>query len=307
VLNNTMVLRLSWCFIVVTILLLLCGVSGEMELHTQDEPEERRRRTEAMDGLYIETFIGTGTDSSTGDDGLASSATISSPEQIWIDGAETYMYVADFGANQVRRVDLGDNIITTFAGTGTASSSGDGGQASSATINGPKGVHGDTLGNVYITEYSAHTVRIVSSTGIIELYAGTSGTSGAATSALNLLATSALLNFPWFLAGDTAANVYIADSANNIIRKVLYTTRVISTYAGGGSGGDNAVATSGSLNTPAGIFMDSNTDLYIGEYNGQVVKKVTLAGVLSTVAGSGIASMPLLVPFTILRACTFHL
>jgi hypothetical protein len=205
-------------------------------------------QTLALD-LYITTFVGTGAGSSAGDGGAASAANINSPRQTWIDSGQEYLYVVEYTGNRVRRVALNSgNIVTTFAGTGNASSTGDNGPASSATLKGPVGVHGDSIGHFYISELNAHQVRVVdASSGIIEKYAGTTNSAGS--SGDEGAATSAQLNGPHYLAGVTAGNLFIADFENHKTRKVAFTTGIISTYAGTGIGSsvDNVDATSGIL------------------------------------------------------------
>ena len=140
----------------------------------------------------------------------------------------------------------GTDTITTIAGTGTAGSSGDGGQATSAQLNRPRGVAIDAQGNVYVADENAHRVRKVSG-GIITTVAGT-GTAGF--SGDGGQATSAQLKGPTGVAVDAQGNLYIADYGNNRIRKV--SGGIISTVAGtgtAGSTGDGGQATSAQLNS----------------------------------------------------------
>ncbi len=99
----------------------------------------------------ITLFAGTGASSSTGDGGLAVSATIKSPYGVWRDPASGTVYISEFSGNYIRKVSA-SNIITTLAGTGAASSSGDNVQASAANINSPAQIHGDSSGNLYVAE-----------------------------------------------------------------------------------------------------------------------------------------------------------
>ncbi len=173
------------------------------------------------------------------------------------------------------------SVISTIAGTGTASYSGDGGAATSATINAPVGVAIDTSGNVYFNEWDNHRVRkITSSTGIITTYVGTGSASYSGDGGV---ASSAALKNPDGLCMDTSGNttsdtyipycapsyshlqflgnLYIADSGNSRIRKVTASTNVISTIAGTGSGsysGDNGEATSAALYNPVGVAVDTS-------------------------------------------------
>ncbi len=169
-------------------------------------------------------------------------------------------------------------IITTIAGTGAASYSGDNGQATSASMNNPEGIAIDStgsslllvyfssyftnlhsLGNLYIADLLNHRVRKVTvSTGIITTIAGSS-TSGSY-SGDNGPATAATLNVPNGVAIDTAGNIYIADYSNHRIRKVTVSTGIITTIAGTGTAsysGDNGPATSATLCGPSDVALGS--------------------------------------------------
>ena len=172
------------------------------------------------------------------------------------------------------------SVISTIAGTGTASYSGDGGQATSAAINTPCGIVIDSSGNVYFSNNGNNRVRkITASTGIIATYAGNgasgySGDGGAATSVavygpngLSIdssgTATNNIYITVHYLIDIThlVGNLYIADQGNHRIRKVTASTSVISTIAGTGSttySGDNGPATSATLYQPIGVAVDTS-------------------------------------------------
>jgi len=183
-------------------------------------------------------------------------------------------YIADTGNNAVRMVtSLG--TINTIAGIGSsAGNGGDGGAAISATLNQPHAIAVDVNKNVYIADYQNNKIRMVlNSAGTISTYAGT-GTSG--NSGDGGPATYALLNGPQGVAVDSNGNVYISDSANNIIR-MDNTLGIISTIAGTGTAGDLGdgwVATSARMNGPQGIWVDANNNVYIADYNNNKIKVV---------------------------------
>ena len=135
------------------------------------------------------------------------------------------LYIADTANNMVRRVSNG--VISNFAGTGTAGSSGDGSAATSAQLNGPQGLAVDSAGNLYIADTQNHRVRKVTG-GTISTVAG-SGTAGFAGD--GGAAGSAQLNLPFGVAVDAAGNLYIAEFGNNRVRKVAANGN-ISTLAG---------------------------------------------------------------------------
>ena len=180
-------------------------------------------------------------------------------------------------------------IITTIAGTGSTSYSGDNGQATSAGVVLPWGVAVDASGNVHIVENGSHRVRKVTvSTGIITTIAGT-GSAGF--SGDNGQATSAALYYPEGIALDSAGNVYIAVVYNNRVRKVTISTGIITTVAGTGTysySGDNGPATSAGFNNLEGVALDSSGNIYIAESFNHRIRKVTVStGIITTFAGSG--------------------
>ncbi|MCB4792410.1 MAG: carboxypeptidase regulatory-like domain-containing protein [Elusimicrobia bacterium] len=181
---------------------------------------------------------------------------------------------------------FGQDVITTFAGTGTYGYSGDGGLAASARLYNPKGVAVDNnSGVVYICDSNNHRIRKVNASGIISTFAGT-GTAGF--SGDGSLATSAELDTPYGVAVDTSGNVYISDQGNNRIRKVN-TSSTIATFAGGGTGGlgDGGPATSAQLNSPYGVAVDSSGNVYISDQGNNRIRKVNTSGTIATFAGGG--------------------
>jgi sugar lactone lactonase YvrE len=225
----------------------------------------------------IHTFAGNGTAGYSGDNGPATSATLS-PAGIAVDSAGN-LYIAD--SNRIRKISKG--TITTVAGNGTYGFSGDNGPATSAQLFNPQGVAVDAAGNLYIADTYNNRIRKVSN-GVITTVAG-NGTSGSRDE--NIPATSAQLNWPYGVAVDAAGNIYIANTYNNRVCKV--SGGMITTVAGNGThgyGGDNGPATAAQLSWPDGVAVDAAGNLYIADTDNDRIRKVS-GGVITTVAGNG--------------------
>ncbi len=236
----------------------------------------------------IDTIAGTGTSGySVSEDGAAATAArLSSPSDIAVDDAGN-VYIADRINHRIRRVDAATGNISTYAGTGTTGSAGDGGPATSAQFDQPSSVAFDGAGNLYIADRNNHRIRKITPAGVISTVAGT-GTNGYRASDDGAAATSAQLNGPYGVAADGAGNLYIADTSNDRIRKVD-TAGMITTVAGTGTAGfsgDGGPALSAQINAPGEVTLDAAGNIYID--SGNRIRKVTPAGVISTVAGTGI-------------------
>jgi uncharacterized protein (TIGR03437 family) len=226
----------------------------------------------------ITTVAGTGTAGYTGDSGPAASARLNRPEGVALDSAGN-LYIADYNNYRVREVSNG--VIATVAGSGVWGYGGDNGPAIAAQLYLPTGVAVDSAGNLYIADRSNNRIREVSN-GVIGTVAG-----GGLVLGDNGPATSAQLYLPAGVAVDSAGSLYIADSLNNLIRKV--SNGVITTVAGNGTpgySGDNGPATSAQLNGPTAVALDAAGNLYIADYTNCIIRKVS-GGVITTVAGNG--------------------
>ena len=178
--------------------------------------------------------------------------------------------------------------ISTVAGDGTSGNGGDGGPATSAQLNGPEDVVVDASGAMWIGDDDNCEVRRVDPSGTITTVAG-DGTCGY--SGDHGPATAAELSDADGIAVDPAGNLYIADSFNNVIRKVD-TAGIITTYAGTGAAGysgDHGPATSADLDYPWGVRLDRSGDLYVTDSLNNVVRMIDTAGTITTVAGTGVA------------------
>jgi hypothetical protein len=234
----------------------------------------------------ISTIAGNGVAGFSGDGGPATSAELHNPYGVAADSAGN-IYIADTQNNRIRKVAGG--IITTVAGNGAPSFSGDGGLAVSAGLNNPTDVAVDILGNIYIADQRNNRIRMVSTAGIISTVAG-DGVVGYAGD--GGLATSAALYYPTGVAVDQFYNIYIADSDNQRVRMITYSTGIITTVAGNGNVGystANGPATSIGLHNPTGVAVNGTGSFFIADYGNQCIREVT-AGISTTVAGNGTAS-----------------
>jgi sugar lactone lactonase YvrE len=190
---------------------------------------------------------------------------------------------------RIRTVTAATTIITTVAGNGANAYSGDGGQATAASINYAADVALDTAGNIYITDYYSNRVRMVSkATGIITTVAG-NGAQGYIGDGGQ--ATGAEFYYPQGIAVDDSGNMYIGDKMNNVIRKVKASTGIISTYAGNGTqtySGDGSAATATGLAPTGCIALDTARNLYITDTKNYRVYMVNAkTGIITTLAGNG--------------------
>jgi len=268
------------------------AVDSAGNIYLADAGNNRIRKVSAS-GI-MSTFAGDGAYAFGGDGGPATRASLFTPTAVAVDAAGN-VYIADTVNHRVRKVNTA-GIISTVAGNGNPSFSGDGGQAASASLTGPAGVALDSAGNLYIADLGNSRIRKVNTAGIIStiagsLLAGFSGDGGPA--------TSARLFAPAGVAVDTAGNVYILEAGNatgfgNRIRKVT-TAGIISTIAGNGTrgfSGDGGPAGSAVINpfsSHAGMAVDGAGNLYFADVANHRIRKISASGIISTVAGNGIA------------------
>ncbi len=247
------------------------------------------RKVTAATGA-ISTIAGSDASGFSGDNGPASAALLNGPSGLAVDSASN-LYVADQSNNRIRKIAAATGVITTFAGTGATGSptaaNGDGGQAASAQFQNPGAMVFDSADALYVTDRSHNRIRKILPSGVISTVAGNGqfGYSGD-----NGSATAAALAAPFAVALDQAGNLYIADSGNSRVRKVAASTGIITTFAGNGTAdfsGDNGLATSASLSDPVGLAFDSAGALYVADLNNGDIRKITPAGVITTVAGGG--------------------
>jgi sugar lactone lactonase YvrE len=230
----------------------------------------------------ITSPIGSGAAGFSGDGGSASAARLNSTRGIAI-APDGTIYVSDSANNRVRAVSGG--VITTVAGTGGAGFAGDGGPATAAQLNQPRGLAVAPDGSLYVADSANHAVRRISTNGTITTVAGT-GTAG--DSGDGGPATAAAMQSPFAVAFGSAGTFYVVDRDAHRVRRI--TGGVITTVAGTGTpgaAGTGGAATSAQLNGPSDVVLDTAGALYIADSSNSRVVKVDPTGLLRAIAGTG--------------------
>jgi sugar lactone lactonase YvrE len=201
-------------------------------------------------------------------DGPAASAQFNFPEGMVIDGSGN-LYVADGHNNVIRKINIAAGTVSTYAGTGIAGF--DNGALGSATFSQPYGMAIDASGNIYVTDIQNNCIRkITVSTGMVSTYAGT-GTKGFT----NGPASSATFYFPLGCTFDSGNNMYVADTYNNVIRKIS-ASGTVTTFAGtGASGAADGPASSATFNFPIGVVVSGN-GIYVADTHNNTIRKITV-------------------------------
>jgi uncharacterized protein affecting Mg2+/Co2+ transport len=213
-------------------------------------------------------------------DGLGTSAKFNYPSGVAVDALGN-VYVADNNNHTIRKITPA-GLVSTFAGSGTAGSVD--GIGTAASFYYPTKLALDNLGNVYVADLRNHKIRKITPAGVVSTLAG-SGTIGDT----DATGAGASFNYPTGVALDTDGNVYVSDGSNHKIRKITSSGEV-STFAGSGTiGASDGIGTAASFYGPNGIAIDASGNLYVADRDNYKIRKITPAGLVSTLAGTGLS------------------
>ena len=211
----------------------------------------------------VSTIAGNG--SGVESDGVGTAAGFNHPTGIAVDAAGN-AYTADLVGNSIRKITAA-GVVTTLA-----------------SMSQPGALGLDAAGNVYVGDYADQTLRKITPGGVVSIVAGQSGVSGTTDGA----GGAAQFRNPWGVAADASGNVYVADSANNTVRKVT-SAGVVSTFAGAPlqTGANNGTTSLARFNGANGLAVDGSGNVYVADDGNHLVRAVTPSGSVTTLAGSG--------------------
>jgi DNA-binding beta-propeller fold protein YncE len=250
------------------------AVARAGNIYVADRHNHCVRQIDTAAGV-VTTLAGTGTAGFAGDGGRAADARLVEPNGLGLDPGERRLFIADVADHRVRVVDLVRGRIATFAGTGEAAHSGDGGPAASAGVFGTRAVKVAADGRVYILERQGSTLRAVDpATLVITTVAGTGergygGDGGPA--------RAALFDAPKEFALVPGGDILVVDTENHAIRRIDAATGIVQTIAGGrkGAEGDDGPATMAGLGRPHGAVVGPDGAVYIGDTENHRIRKLT--------------------------------
>jgi gliding motility-associated-like protein len=226
----------------------------------------------------VSTFAGSGAIGKVNGQGTA--ASFSSPTRSAFDKSGN-LYVSDRDNSQIRMI-TPTGLVSTFAGGGFQGSGN--GQGTAASFNNPNGVTVDQAGNLYIADATNNLIRKITPTGLVSTFAGNTFQGSG-----NGQGTAASFYNPYGDEADSAGNIYVADTRNNLIRKIT-STGSVSTFAGSGLAGvNNGTSATASFNNPNCIKFDAAGNMYVSDPNNYSIRKIDLLGMVTTFAGTGVS------------------
>lgn len=203
-------------------------------------------------------------------------AKFNNPSDIAVD-SNGNIYVADTQNHLIRKI-APNGDVTTLAGSTTGFNDGNG---TTAQFNSPRGITVDNQDNIYVVDSNNHSIRKITPTGDVTTFSGISGTIGNTDGAANI----AKFNYPESIAIDSQGNLFVADRANNRIRKIT-SAGIVSTFVGSTSGYADGTGLDTKFNGPYGIDIDQSDNLFVADIFNQRIRKITSDGVVTSYAGS---------------------
>ena len=243
------------------------AVDSNGNVYVADSPNHRIRKI-TPDG-NVSTLAGNATAGFNNATGTA--ASFDSPMGIAVDKNDN-IYVADNGNHSIRKIISSTGVVSTLAGSTAGFEDG---TVTNALFNYPKGVAVDKDDNVYVADSSNHRIRKITPDGNVSTLAGSGTGSGGNGVFADGTGATASFNSPMGIAVDSSGNVYVADTSNNRIRKIISSTGVVTTLAGSTAGFENGTVSNASFNAPGGVTVDSNGNIYVADIVNHSIRKIT--------------------------------
>jgi uncharacterized repeat protein (TIGR02543 family) len=212
-------------------------------------------------------------------DGTGSAARFNMPIGVAVD-TNGNVYVGEYGNSTIRKITPG-GVVSSLAGLAGNIGSADG-TGSAARFKNPNGVAVDTNGNVYVADYGNYTIRKITPGGAVSTIAGLAGNRGTTDG----VGAAARFFYPAGIAVDNARSLYVADTFNHTIRKIT-SDGTVTTLAGfpGSGGAADGTGNIARFSSPDEVAVDSSGNVYVADNGNSTIRKITPAGVASTLAG----------------------
>ncbi len=235
----------------------------------------------------VTTIAGTaGTSGNT--DGVGAAARFNNPAGVALDSAGTTLYIADEDNKSIRKLVLATAAVSRFAGSSTGLGGSADGAADNARFVTPTGIGLDSSGNIFVADTDNNTIRKVTAAGTVTTLAGAAAVDGSDLGTADGTGSAARFMGPVGIAVNASGTLALADRGNHTIRKISTSTAAVTTLAGSPAafGATNATGSAARFKTPFGLALDSSGNLYVADVVNHLIRKVTAAGVVTTLAGT---------------------